>query len=69
MTEFFPSNCDLDLGPKILDCKLIQDNVALNICVKIYRNLSINKGAKAMTRVFLKVSNCDPDLGLIMLKC
>ena len=53
MTEFFfyHTNSDLDLGPKILDCKLVQDNVALNICVK-YQNLSINKGVKVMTKFF-----------------
>ena len=41
MTDFFPkiANCDLDLGHKIQDCKLIQDNVAFNICVKLLQNL------------------------------
>ena len=54
MTESFSlnSNCDLDLGPKILDCDRVQDNAALNICVKLLQNLSINEGAKAITKFF-----------------
>ena len=39
----------LDLN---LDCKFIQDIVALNICVKLYQNLSINKGARVTTKLF-----------------
>ena len=66
---FLKQQYDLDLGPKILDCNLIQDNVALNICGKLYQNLSISKSAKAMTKIFSKDSNFDLDLGPIMLKC
>ena len=36
MTKFFQTNkCDQSLGPKILDCKLVQDTVDLKICVKL----------------------------------
>ena len=53
MKEFFPnSNCDHDFGPEIPDCKLVQDNVALNICARLYQNLSINKGTKVMIKFF-----------------
>ena len=53
MTEFCSKNsiCDLDLGPYILDCKLVQDNVVLNICVKLYQNLSVSDD-----KVFLKIA-------------
>ena len=49
----------------MLDCKLIRDIVALNICMKLYQNLSIDNGPKAMTKVFflLRNSNSDLDLG------
>ena len=62
------SKCDLDAGPKLLDCKLVQDNAALNICVKLLQNLSTNEGAKAIRKFFLKNSNCDLDLGPKMLQ-
>ena len=53
MTEvfFLNSNCDLNLH-KILDCKFVQDNAALNICVKLLQTLSINEGAEAITKFF-----------------
>ena len=60
MTEFFPKIAtDLDLGRKIQDCKLLQDNVVLNIYVKLYQNLSISDD-----KVFLKIATVTLTLDL-----
>ena len=62
MTDiFFPknSNCDLDLGPTIQDCNLVKDNVVLNICVKLYQNLSISDD-----KVFLNIATVTLTLDL-----
>ena len=57
MTEFFSNNiCGLDLVPKILDRKLLQDIVAFNIYVKLYQNLTINEGSWEKTKFFLKIA-------------
>ena len=48
--------------PQILDHKFVQDIVTLNICAKLYNNLSINKGARGTTKLFSKNSNCELDL-------
>ena len=46
----YNSMCDLDLGLMILDWNLIQDIVALNICVMLYQNLSLNEVPRMMTK-------------------
>ena len=45
MTQFFSKIATVTLI-------LVQDNVLLNIYVNLYQNLSINKGAKVMTKYF-----------------
>ena len=63
MAKFFYNRmCDLDLGLMVLDCKLVQDILTLNICMKLWQNLSINEGPRMMTKFFLKNSHCDRDL-------
>ena len=57
------SHYDLDLGPRTLKLKLVQDIVILNIHVKQNQNWSINKGARAMMMCFSKNSHCALDLG------
>ena len=47
---FYKTVCELGIEPKILNRKLVQDIVAVNICVKLYRNLSINIGSRRMTK-------------------
>ena len=44
MTEFFPkiATVTLTLDLKFRTAKLVQDNVVLNICVKLYQNLLIS---------------------------
>ena len=57
MTMFFSKNshCDLDLGPRTLKLKIVQD-VILYICGKLNQNLSMNEGSRAMTMFFLKIA-------------
>ena len=57
MTMFFSKNsyCDLDLGPRTLKLKLVQDIVIINFYVIVNQNWSINKGSKMMTKFFLKI--------------
>ena len=50
------------------ESKFVHNIFASNICVKLYKKLSLNKGPRAMTK-FSKKSNCDLDLRLTMLKC
>ena len=54
MTMFFSKNshCDLELGPRTLKLKIVQDIVILHICGKLNQNRSINEGARAMTMFF-----------------
>ena len=67
MTMFsINSHCDLDLGPRMLILKLVQDIVMINICVKFHEIRSINVGARVRTMLLLffsKKSHCDLDLG------
>ena len=46
------SHCDLDLSPRTLKLKFIQDIVILNICMKQNQNRLRNKGARVMTKFF-----------------
>ena len=62
------SHCDLDLGPRTLKLKIIQDIVILNICLILNQNRLINKGDRVMTKFFSKNSHCDLDLDPITLK-
>ena len=51
MTKFFTNNnCDRDLDPATLLCKLVQDTVTPITCVKLYRNWLINEVATEMTK-------------------
>ena len=36
------SHCDLDLGPRMLILKIVQDTVIINSCVQLNENRSIN---------------------------
>ena len=70
MTMFFfkkNSHCDLDLGPRTLKLKIVQDIVILHICGKLNQNRSMNEGSRAMTMFFSKNSHCDIDLGIPLL--
>ena len=57
MTMCFSKNspCDLDPGPRTLKLKLAQNIVILNICVKQNHNQLMNKDARVMTKLFLKI--------------
>ena len=62
---FFPKNshCDLDLHPRMLILKLLQDTVIVNSCVKLNENQSINVGASD-ENVFLKIATVTLTLAL-----
>ena len=36
------------LLPQILNYKFVEDVVTLNICVKLFQNMSVNEGARAV---------------------
>ena len=36
------SHCDLDLGPRMLILKIVQDTVIINSCVQLNENRSLN---------------------------
>ena len=58
------SHCYLELGPRTLKLKVIQDIVILHICVKLNHNQSLNEGAMPMTIFFPpKNGHCGLDLG------
>ena len=58
MIKFSKNNqCGLDLGPRTLKLKLVQNIIILNICEKL-KNRSINEGARMMTK-FSKNSHCN----------
>ena len=49
MKVFFFSTVSLIL-PQILDRKFAHDTVTINICLKCYQKLSVNEGARGMTK-------------------
>ena len=50
------SHCNLDLGPRTLKLKIIQDIIILHICGKLNQNRSMNEGSRAMTMFFKKIA-------------